>query len=120
MKLPVYFMRPVGELDGVLIEKSPGLRFVTVEVSERGCMLYGERQRFERAVKADESNRARQVPGGAQDRERVCRRAQANIPDHKFPGMLLEALAESKLLDVQGLRLGDRANDGVIGFAVRE
>ena len=120
MKLPVYFMRPVGELYGVLIEKGPGLRFVTVEVTERGRMLQGERQRFERAVKADESNRARQVPGGAQDRERVRRRAQANIPDHKFPGMLLEALTESELLDVQGLRLGDGADDRVIGFSVRE
>ena len=120
MQLPVHFTRPVGELDGVLIENGPGLRFVAAEVTERSRMLQGERQRLNRAVKAHEPNRARQIPRGAQDGERVGGGAQADIPDHEFAGVMLEALAKLELIDVKRLRLRHRADDRMKSFAVRQ
>ena len=120
MKLPVHFMRPVGEPNGVLIENGPGLRFVAPEVTKRSRMLKGERQRLNRAVKAHEPNRARQIPRCAQDGERVGGRTQADIPDHEFPGMFLEALAEPELIDVERFRLSYGTDDRMKGLGVRQ
>jgi hypothetical protein len=113
-------MPAIGELNGVPVEDCPGWRFVALEVTERGRMLEGERQWLNRAVKAHEPNRARQIPGGPQDGKRISGRAQTHIPDHEFTGMLLEPLAEVKLIDVKSLRLRHRPDDRMKSFAVRQ
>ena len=83
-------------------------------------MLQSELQRLNRVVKAHEADRARQIPRGAQDGERVGGRAQADIPNHEFAGMIFEALAEPELIDVKRFRLGNGADDGMKRLVVRQ
>ncbi len=120
MQLPVHFACFIRKLNGQLIKQGPGLRFVTGEVTERGRMSEREVQRLQGAVEADEPERAGQIPRGTQDGEGVGGGAQADIPDHEFSGMPVEAFAESQLIHIQSLRLGDRANDRVKGFVMRQ
>ncbi len=111
-------MRPIGELSAVLIEYASGLRFVTVEVTKRNRMLEGESQWLDRAVKAHEPHRARQISRGAQNGERVGGRTEADIPDHEFPDVAFQALAKLELIDVKGRRLGNGTNDRMKSLSV--
>ena len=120
MQLPVHFARFIRKLNGWPIEQRPGLSLVTGEVTERGRMSEREVQRLQGAVEANEPERAGQIPRGTQDGEGVGGGAQADIPDHEFSGMLLEAFAKSQLIHIQSLRLGDRANDRVKGLVMRQ
>src|SRR5882762_4236215 len=120
MKLPVHFMRTIGELDDMVIEYRAGLRFVDAEVTERGGVLEGKLQRLKRVVKAHEVDRTRELPRRPQDGERVGSRAQTDIPDHEFAGMIFEALAEPELIDVKRFSLGNGADDRMKGLAVRQ
>ena len=94
--------------------------FVTAKVAEIVGVLQRKFQRFNRMVETHKANLARDVPRGAQNRERVRRRSEADIPDHKFAGMILEPLAESKLVDVKRLGFSDRADDRMKRLVIRE
>ena len=94
--------------------------FVAAEIAEVGGVSQREFQRLQRVVKTDEADLAGNVPRGAQDGERVGRRAEADIPDHKFAGMILQPLAEPELVDVKRLRLRDRADDRMKRLVIRK
>jgi hypothetical protein len=120
VKFPVHRLRAVLKGHAMIAQKSLQMFFIAAEVAEVGGVLEREFQRLQRVIKTDEANLARDVPRGAQDGERVGRRAQADIPDHKFAGLILEPLAQPELVDVKRLRLGDRPDDRMKRLAIRE
>ena len=94
--------------------------FVAAEIAKFSRVLQRELQRLQRVVKTDEPDFARNVPRGAQNRERIRRRAEADVPDDKFSGMILEPLAQPELVDVKRLRFRDRANNRMKRLVVRQ
>ncbi len=94
--------------------------FVAAEVTKLGSVSQRKFQRLNRVIKAHESDRAGQRTSGAQDRYRIGRRTEAHVPKHEFAGVLLEPFAEPELVDIKRLGFGDRADDGMKSFAVRQ
>jgi len=94
--------------------------FIAVEVTEFGGVLQRKFQRLQRMVKTDEPDFARNFARGAQHGERIRRRAEADIPDHKFAAMIFQPLAQAELVDVKRLRLGDRPDDGMKRLVIRK
>ena len=93
---------------------------VAAEIAERVGIFQRELQRLQRVVKTDEADVAGDIPRGAQNGECICRRAEADIPDHKFAGMILLTLAQFELVDVKRLGFGNRADDRMKRLVVRE
>ena len=120
MQLPVHGLWPVVKLDAMGLQQFAEVVFVAAEVAERGGVLQGELKRFKGAIEADQADGAGKVACGAENGEGVGCRAETDIPDHEFSGMVVQPLAELELVDVKRLRLGDRADDGMECFAVRE
>src|ERR1035438_1838070 len=85
--------------------------FVAAEIAEVGGVSQREFQRLNRVIKTDEADVTGNLPRGAQNGKRIGRRAQADIPDDKFAGMIVQPLAQPELIDIKRLRLRDRAND---------
>ena len=94
--------------------------FIAAEVAEVGGVFQGELQRLNRMVKTYEMNFTRNIFCGAQNGERIRRRAEANVPDHKFAGVILETFTEPELVDVKRFRLRDRADDRMKRLVIRK
>src|ERR1035438_6354809 len=73
-------------------------------------------QRFEGVIEAQQVNRARDVPGGPQSRERIGRRPEADIPQDEFSRVTLEPLDQPQLPDIQRLGFGHRADHRMKGL----
>jgi hypothetical protein len=71
-------------------------------------------------VKTHEANLARNFARRAQNYERVRRRAEADIPDHEFTGMILQPLAQPELFDIKRLGFRDRTDDRMKRLFIRE
>src|ERR1035437_6591485 len=120
LEFPVHRLRAILKTHPVRAEKFFQMIFVAAEVTERVGVFQRELQRFNCAVKAHGTDVARDLPRGAQDGERVGRRAEADIPDHEFAGVIFEPLAQPELVDIKRLRLRDRADDRMKRLVVRE
>ena len=66
---------------------------VAAEIAEVGSMFQREIQRLDRVIKTDEGSWHGNAPRRAQNGERIGRSTQADIPDHKFAGMILQSVA---------------------------
>ena len=97
----------------MVAEKFLQMIFVAAEITKFGCVFQGEFQWFQRVVKTHEANLAWNFTRGAQDGERICRSTEADIPDDKFAGMILQSLAQPELVDVKRLCFRDRPDDGM-------
>ena len=78
----------------------------------------GELEGFEGVVEAEDSQRARREAGGAEDGQNIRGGAESDVPDDEFAGVCGEAFGKAKLFDVKGLGFGNRADDGMEGFAL--
>ena len=96
------------------------MRFIAVEVAERTSVVQRELKRFGGVIEADQPNRAGQVPRGAQHSQRVCRRAEADVPNHKFPGVFADSIHQAQLLDIKRHGLGRGSDRRVHRFAIRQ
>src|SRR5471030_1431111 len=101
MKFPIRRLRAVLKCYAMLAQKFSQLIFVADEVAEFRSVFQCEFERLNRAVKTHEADVARNIFCGAQNGERVGRRAEADVPDHKFAGMIFETLAQTELIDVK-------------------
>jgi len=110
----------VGEFAFVVAEEGCDGLFVTGEVAEGDGVFEGELERFEGVVKADDTERALRGAGGAQNCEDIGGSTEADVPDDEFAGMRGHAFGEAQLFYIQGFRFGDRADDGMEGFAMRD
>src|ERR1035437_917808 len=120
LEFPVHRLRAILKTHSVRAEKFFQMIFVAAEVTERVGVFQRELQRFNRAVKAHEADVARDLPRGAQDGERVGRRAEADIPDHEFAGVIFETFAQTELVDIKRLRFRDRADDRMKRLVIRK
>ena len=120
LKFPVHRLAAILEYHPMLPQNLFQMIFVTTEVAEVGGMFQRKLQRFQRVIKAHDPDLAGDVPRGAEHGKRVGGRAEANVPDHKFASMILEAFAQAQLVDVERLRLGNRADDRMKRLGVRE
>ncbi len=93
---------------------------VPAEIAEFLCVLQGKPQRLEGPVETDHAQRARQIGRGAEDCQDIGGSAETDVPDDKFAGMGLQPAAQLELVDIQGLRLGRRADDRMKGFIFRQ
>jgi hypothetical protein len=71
-------------------------------------------------IKTDKPDLTSDVPRGAHHGKRVGRCTKTNIPDHKFTGMIFEPFPQPELVDVERLRLGDRADDRMKRLGIGE
>src|SRR6266704_2852523 len=79
--------------------------FVAGQIVQFSNLAQSELKRLQRLVEADQSDRASNITGGAQHRERICGRAQSNVPDDKFAGVLAQPLWQVELSNIERLRL---------------
>ena len=120
VKFPVHRLRGVLKFDEMFAEEFLQVIFVAAEIAEFGGVLQRKFQRLQRVVKAHEPEPAGEVPRGTQHGERVRRRAEADIPDHKFAGVMLQPFAQPELVDIQRLRLRNRADDRMKRLVIRK
>jgi hypothetical protein len=71
-------------------------------------------------VEAQKVDRAGDGAGRAEGSDGVGGGAETDIPQDEFAGVMLEALDQAELANIQGLGFGDRADDGMEGLVVRE
>ena len=90
------------------------------EIGEVLDVLEGKFQRFQGMIEAQQADGAGELPRGAEQRERICGGAEANVPHDEFTGVSPYALDQPKLADVEGLRLRHGADDRVKGLVVRQ
>src|ERR1035441_970709 len=76
--VPFDRLRALLECTAMLAQETLQVLLVTPQVAECLAMLERERQRFEGVIEAQQVNRARDVPGGPQSRERIGRRPEAD------------------------------------------
>jgi hypothetical protein len=93
---------------------------VAAQVAEGVAVLKGEGKRVEGVVEAHEVDRARDATGRAHGGDGVGGGAETDIPEDKLAGVMLEALDQAELANIQGLGFGDRADDGMEGLGVGE
>jgi hypothetical protein len=120
VKFPAHRLRAVLKRHAMFAEKFFQMIFIAAEVAEFGGVFQREFQRLQRVIKTHEANLARNFTCRAQNGERIRRRAEADIPDYEFAGMILQPFAQFKLVDVKRLRLGDRPDDRMKRLGIRE
>lgn len=118
MEFPVDLASSVLEFHDLFAQKRGDGFLETVEVAEDFRVIEGEPERFEGVIEADDAERATGGAGGAEDGEDIRGGAEADVPDDEFTGMRGETFRQAELADVEGLRFGDRADDGMEGFAM--
>ncbi len=111
MKFPVHRLFTVLKTNSLFADKCWQMIFVAAEIAEFGGVLQGEFQRFQGVIKTDEPKLTRNVPRAAQNCERVRGRTEANIPNHKFADVILQSLAQSKLMNIKPLGFRHRPDD---------
>ena len=116
--VPLDGLRAVLEGAVAVAQEAFQVRFVAAQVTERVAVLEGEGQRFEGVVEAQQVDGAGDGAGRAQGGEGVGGRAEADIPQDEFAGVMLEALDQAQLPDIQGVGFGDRADHGMEGLVV--
>lgn len=111
-------MRTVAECRAVLLEKSRDDRLVPVEIVQSAGMIECEAEGFERAVEAQEPDRAGAFARGTQHGERVGGGAQSHVPDDELAVVPPHPCREVELPDVECFRFRHGADDRVKGLAV--
>ena len=71
------------ESDGLIAEESFQLRFKSGEIAELAAMLQSEGERRGGAIEAHNAQAAWRTSQGAEERQDIGRRAEANVPDDK-------------------------------------
>src|ERR1700687_4354246 len=94
--------------------------FIAGEIAERFGVLQRELQRFDGMVETDQVQDTGKLPGGAQNGERIGCGAEADVPNGKRTGVMLEAFDQAKLANVQRLGFSDRPDNGVKRLAMRQ
>jgi DNA-binding Lrp family transcriptional regulator len=79
-------------------------------------VLQAESQRFESAIKADDSQHALVTTRGTQDGEHVRRRPEPHVPNDEVLRAIANALGQVQLLHIERLGFGDRPDHGVKRF----
>ena len=120
VEFPINFTTGIREPNGTVAQKSGDGFFVVVEVAENLRIIESELKRFDGVIEADDPERAIRGTGGAQNGQDIRGGAEADVPDDEFAGMSRHAFRKPKLADVKGLGLGDRTDDGMEGFAMRD
>ena len=86
---------------------------VFTRVAKRVGICQSESEWLCRVVKADEPQATGNVPGGAQHRKGIGRRAQSDIPHDELARAFAHPLGNFKLAHVQQIGLGSRAETGM-------
>src|SRR5262245_13895284 len=120
VQLPLHRLRHVRKRHAMMRDEMFDVLLVILEVTERVTMLQREAERFNRAVKADQSDEAGNFTRAAQDSQRVGCRAETDVPNHEFSGMTAKTFSQAKLFDVERLSLGHGADHWMKRFAVRQ
>ncbi len=120
MQFPVHGLFALLKSHVMFAEEFFQMIFVAAKIAERVRIFEREFQWLNRMVKTHETDVARDVPRGAQDGECVGRRAEADVPNHKFAGMILEPCAQPELIDVKRLGFRHRTDDRMKRLVVRE
>jgi RNA polymerase sigma factor (sigma-70 family) len=99
--------------------------FVAGDIAQFRAVFERKRRRVGGEIEADEAELRRfslqSFTNEPDDRERVGRRAQADIPNDKFAGRFPHAFRQAQLPDVQRLGFHGRPDDGMkrLGFGQR-
>lgn len=120
MKFPFHGLFAVAERNVIFLQQFLNTIFVAAEVAESFGILQREFQRRLCVIKTDEADGTFQIARGAQNGERIRRRAEADVPDDKFANMILQPLAQAKLVDVKCLGFRDWPDHGMKRLAFRE
>ena len=116
--VPFHGLRAVLEGAVAFAQQALQVRFVAGQVAECLEVLQREGERFEGVVEAQQVDRAGDVAGRPQSGERVGGRAETDVPQDKVACVTLEPLDQPQLPDIQGLRLGDRADHRMKGLVM--
>ena len=92
---------------------------IAAEIAEFLRVLQGKTQWLDGPVETDHAQRATQIRRGAKNRQNIGGRAKTDVPDDKFTRMGLQSLAQLELVDIEGLRLGRRADHRMKRFILR-
>jgi hypothetical protein len=106
-------LRAVLEGAVAIVLQAFEMRLVAAQVAEGVAVLKGEGKRVEGVVEAQEVDRARDGAGRAQGGDGVGGSAETDIPQDEFAIVMLEALDQAELSDIQGVGFGDRADHGM-------
>jgi hypothetical protein len=71
-------------------------------------------------IEAHDSQACREVPCGGNERERICRSTETDIPDGEFDRRSGDAIQKAKLPNVESLRFGHRSDHRMKRFGIRE
>ena len=118
MKFPNHRKFPILKFHALVAEKPGNLIFISGQITERGGILQREFQRLAGVVETDEPKLAGNFARRAQCGDGIRRRAEADIPDDKFAGIIFQPFADFELPDVKQFGFRLRAEAGVHFLAV--
>ncbi len=104
----------------MVTEEGSQMLLIADEVGKVFGMLEGKFQGGQCMVEAQQAYGAGKLPRCPQQRKRVGRRAEADIPDDELARMLLQSFDQPKLADVERFGFRHGADDGVKGLMVRK
>ena len=118
MSAPINPRRPVVKRHTPVAQQFLDGFFKTAEIAQLGGMLQAESQRFERAIKTDDTQPAFVIARRAQYCEHVRRRSQPNVPNDEVLRAIVNTLRQAQLPYIKRLRFGDGADHRMKRFVV--
>lgn len=116
--VPGYGLRAVLEGAVVFVKETLQVRFIARQVAESVAVLERKGKWFEGVVEAQQVDRAGDVAGRPESGERIGGRPEADVPQDKFASVMLEALNQPQLADIQRFGFGDRADHRMKGLVM--
>ncbi|MCX6923262.1 MAG: hypothetical protein NT154_08650 [Verrucomicrobia bacterium] len=120
MHVPLDGLRAILEGAVAVVKQSFEVRLVAGKVTEGIAVLEREGERVEGVVKAQQMDWAGDATSRTQGSEGVGGSPEADIPHDEFALVVLQALDQAQLANIQRLRFGDRADHGMKGLVMGE